>query len=102
MVEADGSTYPVEQRAGGSRLHILVAPWVSTTEVVGIHDGRIKIRVAAAPVDNAANDAIVRLLASNLGVRRSDVRIISGQSSRRKTVDVRGVTVDAAHGALGL
>ena len=102
VAEADGSTSPVEQRADSCRLRILVATRTGTSQVVGIHDGRIKIQVAAAPVDNAANDAVVRLLASNLGVKRTDVDIISGQKSRRKTVEVGGITQKAAHLALGL
>ena len=102
MAEGDNSTNAIEQRSGGCRLRLLVAPRAGKSRIVGIHDHRIKIRVAAAPVDNAANDALVRLLASKLGVRKSDVRMISGHSSRRKTVHVSGITVEAVTRALSL
>jgi hypothetical protein len=58
-------------------------------------DGRLRIRVAAAPADGAANEALVRLLARRIGVPPSAVRIVSGASSRQKTVDVDGLDDEA-------
>ena len=54
-------------------------------------DGVLRARVAAPPVDSAANEALCRLLASELGVTRSDVRIVVGTAARRKIVAVVGV-----------
>jgi len=54
-------------------------------------DGTLRARVAAPPVDDAANRALVRLLADELGCPPSAVRIVSGSSSRRKMVAVEGI-----------
>jgi uncharacterized protein len=76
------------------RLQLLVQPRASRSRVLGEHGGALKIALAAPPVDGAANEALVELLADLLGVPRRQVSLVSGQSSRRKTVQVEGV--DAA------
>jgi hypothetical protein len=85
---------------GGVVLELVVAPRASRTRVVGEHDGRLKISLAAPPVDGEANDALVRFLAEALSVRRTDVEIARGDTGRRKTVRVAGRT--AAHAAAAL
>jgi len=84
------------------RLAVYVQPRASRTECTGIHDGALRIRLAAPPVDGAANDALVRFLAEEIGVPRSNIRVARGTSSRRKVVMVDGVTVERATAALGL
>jgi uncharacterized protein (TIGR00251 family) len=79
-----------------TRLTIQVQPRASRTEVVGRHGDAIKIRVAAPPVEGAANEALVRFLAERLGVPRSAVTIAAGHGSRRKLVDVEGITAAEA------
>lgn len=79
----------------GVEIDLLVVPRASRTRVVGEHDSRLRVQVSAPPVDGEANDALVRFLASLLGVRRSDVEVSSGQTGRRKTVRVHGVSVAA-------
>ena len=74
------------------RLEVVVAPRASRTRVMGVHDSRLKIQLAAPPVDNKANEALVRFLADTLGVARAQVEIIAGASNKRKTVRVAGVT----------
>lgn len=73
-----------------------VVPRARKTEVAGRHGDAIKIRVAAPPVDGAANAELCRFLAERLGVPRAAVRIASGAASRRKTVEVLGVTAAVA------
>jgi uncharacterized protein (TIGR00251 family) len=63
---------------------------------VGRHGDAIKIRLQAPPVDGAANEALIRFLAERLGVSRAAVRIVSGETARRKRVEVTGATPDAA------
>jgi len=63
---------------------------------VGRHGGGIKVRVAAPPVDGAANDELVRFLAERLGVPRAAVRLVAGAAARRKTVTVEGVAAAEA------
>lgn len=77
---------------GGVELDVLVQPRASRTRAVGEHDGRLKIQVAAPPVEGEANAALVAFLASALGVRKSDVALVRGDSGRRKTVRVAGVS----------
>lgn len=59
--------------------------------MVGRHGTAWKVRVAAAPEGGRANDALVALLAEQLAVRRLDVRIVSGRTSRDKVVELRGI-----------
>ena len=81
-------------------LVVHVVPRTGTTEVVGRHGDALKIRLAAAPVDGAANDELVRFLAEQLGVPRTAVTIAAGHTGRRKTVKITGIETAAALRAL--
>ena len=71
-------------------LELHVQPGAKRTEVAGIHGERLKIRLAARAVDGAANAALVDFLAERLAVRKSEVTIESGATSRQKRVSVLG------------
>jgi uncharacterized protein (TIGR00251 family) len=88
------------EEPGAVVLELLVQPRASRTRVVGEHDGRLKLQLAAPPVDGEANAALIEFLARTLDVRRSDVALLRGESGRRKTVRVAGVTGPAAVAAL--
>jgi uncharacterized protein (TIGR00251 family) len=62
----------------------------------------LKVRLAAPPVDGEANEELVRFLAKTLGVRRAAVSLTAGLSSRRKTVEIRGLELSTAAERLGL
>ena len=84
-------------------LELLVQPRASRTRVAGEHDGRLKIQLAAPPVDGEANAALVAFLADALGVRRGDVALLAGEAGRRKRVRVAGLgSADAAARLLAL
>jgi uncharacterized protein (TIGR00251 family) len=85
---------------GAVVLEVLVQPRASRTRAVGEHDGRLKIQLAAPPVDGEANRALVEFLAEALGVRRGDVAIERGEAGRRKTVRVAGVDAAAVRATL--
>ena len=85
------SPVTVDQRGGTVRFRVRVQPRASTNEIVGVHDGALRVRLHAPPVDGAANDALVDFLAEQLAVSRRLVRIVTGASSRLKTVEVAGV-----------
>jgi uncharacterized protein len=68
-----------------------VVPRARTTDVAGRHGDALKIRLAAPPVDGAANEELVRFLAERLAVPRSAVTIAAGHTGRRKTVKIAGV-----------
>lgn len=72
------------------RLRVRVQPKASRTGIDGVYQGMIRVRVQAPPVDGAANDALVDLLAATLGVPRRHVRIVAGLAARNKTVEVDG------------
>jgi hypothetical protein len=74
------------------RLEIYVQPRASKTELAGLHDGLLKIRIAAPAVDNAANLALVEFVARRLGIAKRCVRVASGATSRRKVLELDGIS----------
>lgn len=66
-----------------------------------MHDGLVKIRIAAPAVDNAANGALVEFVARRLGIAKRCVRIASGSASRRKVLEIEGISLDAIAERLG-
>lgn len=86
---------PFTPTATGVRLTLHVQPRASRTEIAGLHGDALKLRLAAPPVDGAANEALIRFLAERLGVPRSAVTLVSGATSRRKVVEVSGMTAEA-------
>jgi hypothetical protein len=81
-------------RAGdeGVIVEIYVQPRASRNEIAGMHQGRLKVRLTAPPVEGEANKECVRFLARLLDVPRSSVSILQGLKSRSKTLLIRGVT----------
>lgn len=77
---------------GAIVLELHVQPGAKRTEAAGTHGDRVKIRLAAPPVDGAANDELVRFLADAFGVPRRQVTIVSGATSRQKRVRIEGAT----------
>lgn len=74
-----------------ARLRVRLTPRGGADRVDGVATGVLRVRVAAAPVDGAANESLERFLARELGVPRSAVRIASGATARTKVVDVDGL-----------
>ena len=87
---------PVEETPGGVRLTLHVQPRASRTELAGLHGDAIKVRLAAPPVDGAANAELVRFLAERLNVPRGSVTIAAGHTGRRKTVRIDGIETASA------
>jgi len=69
---------------------VRVVPRASRSEIVGEHDGVLRVRIAAPPVDGAANDELVHVLSRVLGLARSAIEISAGHSSKLKTVKAAG------------
>ena len=72
---------------------VQVVPRASRSEIVGEHNGALRVRIAAPPVDGAANEELIRTLARALKVPRRDVEIVSGHSSRIKEVSVKNAAL---------
>jgi uncharacterized protein len=76
------------------RLEVYIQPRASKTELAGMHDGVVKIRIAAPAVENAANRALIDFIAQHLGVAKRCVRIVSGAASRRKVLEIDDVRAE--------
>ena len=81
----------ITAREDGLRFGVRVQPRASRNAVEGIREGRLVVRVTAPPIDDAANEAVVLLLARALDLPRRAVQIVMGQTSRQKTVLVTGL-----------
>lgn len=83
--------------ADGWRVSIHVQPGARKSEIVGLHGDALKIRVAAHAVEGRANAALVALIAERVGVAKSEVRVLRGEQSRDKLIEIRApqVAVDA-------
>jgi hypothetical protein len=91
----------ITEDAGGIRFDVQVVPRASRERLGPVVGDRLKIQLTAAPVDGAANDALRAALAKALSVPRSAVTIVRGGTSRKKTVQVDGVTAAALRAATG-
>lgn len=77
---------------GGVTFAVQVVPRASKNEIVGMQGDALRIRLTAPPVEGQANEALIAFLAQRLGVRKSQVEIAAGATSRRKIVRVMGVS----------
>ena len=90
----------LKEKDDGVTITLAVQPGAKTTEVVGLHGGALKVKVASPPVDGAANEALLDFLASALGRPRRAAELLRGAGSRQKVVLIRGVTLDEARARL--
>lgn len=74
------------------RLH--AQPGAKRTSVVGLYGDKLKIAIATPPVDGKANQAIIAFLAKTLGVSKSKISLISGETSREKRIRIQGITAN--------
>ncbi len=74
----------------GITINVRVVPRASKNEFTGLHGDSLRIRLQAPPVDGKANAALVKVLASRLGIPKRNVVIVSGESGRQKRIRVNG------------
>ncbi len=86
--------------AAGTRFKVRVQPRASRTELAGAHGDALKIRLAAAPVEGAANRELLDFLAHRLGVPKSAVQIVKGERARDKLVEVQGLSEEQVRARL--
>lgn len=86
---------PYNEKNGKLVFRVLASPR-SRTEIVGAYDGALRVRVKASPVGGAANKELISILAKAFDVPRTAVEIVSGHSSKRKSVSIGGATGELA------
>lgn len=72
-------------------IDVLIQPRSSRDEIVGMHEGRLKIKISAPPVDGKANERLTEVLSKAFRVSKSSIEIIRGKSSKLKTVRLTGI-----------
>ena len=90
----------VQDSPEGAVLTVHVQPKASKTEYVGLHGGALKFRVAAPPMEGAANEALCTYLAGLFGLPKKTVVVQSGHASRKKRVVLAGVMADRVQDVL--
>jgi len=93
----------IEETKAGVRFVVRVTPRASRTQCSGFDaEGRLRVRIAAPPVDGEANAALVEWLARLLKCPKSRVRITHGTGGRTKTIEIEAVTRAAVEAALNV
>src|SRR6266550_2342884 len=93
---------PSSSHRDGVVIDVRVQPRAANTEIEGVSEGVLRVRVTAPPVGGAANAAVVELLAKHLQVPKARVQIIGGASSRNKRILVPGLSPEEVWSRLGL
>lgn len=78
----------------GVLLFVKVIPKSSSNTVVGLEGDRLKVKVTAVPEKGKANQAVIKLLSKYLGIPKSSITIISGETAKQKTVFLQGISID--------
>ncbi len=86
--------YRLDAQTGVITVCVHAQPQGKRTEVLGLHGESLKVRLAAPALENRANEALVAFLAERFGVPRRDVRLVAGEKSREKRLEVRGSRLD--------
>ena len=90
-------TVEVQSIAGGIILPVQAQPGARQNAVTGVHAGRLKVVVTQAPEKGKANQALIKILAQALGVKRSQIALLAGETSHHKKFLITGVDLAALH-----
>jgi uncharacterized protein (TIGR00251 family) len=82
----------VKESKNGSTFSISVTPRASRAEIAGLQEGMLRLKVTALPVEGAANEACIKLLAKELGLKKSQMEIFAGTKSRKKAVLIKEIS----------
>lgn len=94
-------TIDLQATAGGVLLPVHAQPGARKNGVTGVHAGRLKVAVTQAPEKGKANDALVKVLADLLGLKRSQLSLVAGETSHHKKFLVAGIDIRALTEKLG-
>jgi uncharacterized protein (TIGR00251 family) len=84
--------FQIKEFKNGLTFQVQVVPRASRAEIAGIQEGALKIKITALPVDGAANEACLKLLAKALKLKKSQMEILAGAKSRKKIVLVKDIS----------
>ena len=82
----------LSEKDGAVSFNVRVVPRASGSQIVGEHDGALKVRIAAPPVDGAANTELIRFLAKRFRVSKSDIEIVAGKTSKTKRIKIANLS----------
>jgi uncharacterized protein (TIGR00251 family) len=86
----------LKDSAGGNRLEVKVTPNAGRNAISGLKDGVLQVKIAAPPDKGKANKELIDFLSERLGVRKSAVTIIRGETGRNKIIDIMGMDREEA------
>lgn len=101
MNQGASNSLRITERGAEVLVDVHVVPRASRSAISGVHEGRLKVTLAAPPVDGEANAELIALLAKLLRLSKRDVSLVRGESSRQKTVALRGVTAEQVRALVG-
>ena len=90
----------IRDSPGGCILPVRVHPGARRNAIAGVHDGALKISLTTPPTDGRANDALIAFLAERLRLPRARISLVSGATSRSKTLRIEGRSATEVHTAL--
>lgn len=88
------ATFSVKESKKGLTFDIQVIPNATRAGIAGKQDEALKVKVTALPLEGAANEACIRLLAKEIGLKKGQIEIFAGQKARRKTIRITEITKD--------
>ena len=83
----------VSETGGGLTVRLHVLPRAKRGELAGFHNGALKVKVMAPPVENAANRAVIDFFSDLLGISKSNLKILAGNKSREKVLQIKGISI---------
>lgn len=86
----------------GVKLTLFIQPKASKNEIIGAHNGALKIKITAPPVDGKANAELVEFLSEILEIPKRQIEILKGETGRNKSVEIFGLSEDEVQKKLGL
>lgn len=86
----------------GVKLTLFIQPKASKNEIIGPHNGALKVKIMAPPVDGKANAELVEFLSEILGIPKRQIEILKGETGRNKSVEITGLTAEEVSIKLGL
>jgi len=86
----------------GFKLNLFIQPKASKNEIIGPHNGALKVKITAPPVDGKANAELVDFLSDLLDIPKRQIEILKGETGRNKSVEILGLSEDELRRRLGL